>query len=250
VLERVLGALGLLFVAATARAQGGVTVSVCYSEFPGSSCSGVEAPFHQPTLEGPLPSGAARTPEPFEFGETYYRFLDVAPGNYIVRESGPCNPFGCFLDTPVSVSDEDVYLRVQQIGGQTPTLTPTGPAIQPTPPTPTATATSSSACRCLQNGGVPGPGDCPCDVEQCYRRCVDTLCPDYPDCTFECSFRCSCNSAGSGCQTHVDPGPTPTMAPPATVNVPCVGDANDDDRVTIDELVEAVSNALVGCPPK
>lgn len=68
-------------------------------------------------------------------------------------------------------------------------------------------------CRCLENGGEPGPGDCPCNVEQCFGRCVDDLCPGTPNCMLECSIRCSCNSAPLGCVTHVDPGPTPTSAP-------------------------------------
>jgi hypothetical protein len=168
-LGRVLGPLSLLFVGATAQAQGGVTVSVCYSEFPTSSCSFVEVPRHQPTLEGPVPEGTSRMPEPFQFGENYYRFLNVGQGNYIVRESGYCNPFGCFLDTAVTVGDEDVYVRVQQIGGQTPTRPPSP---SPTPPTPTATSIAAL----------------------------------------------------------------------------CLGDGNADRMVTIDELVEAVSNAISGCP--
>ena len=98
-------------------------------------------------------------------------------------------------------------------------------------------------CACLENGGHPGPGDYLCDVTQCYRDCVAELCPDTPNCTLECSRRCSCNSAPEGCPTHEDPGPTPTALGRA-----CLGDGNGDDVVTIDELVGAVSHALNGCP--
>lgn len=38
--------------------------------------------------------------------------------------------------------------------------------------------------------------------------------------------------------------PTPT----ATPDLPCLGDGNGDDEVTVDELVGAVGNALRGCP--
>ena len=69
---------------------------------------------------------------------------------------------------------------------------------------------TDAQCPCLQNGGQPGPGECPCDVGQCYAACVADLCPGTPQCTLECSFRCSCNSAPPGCPTHEDPGPTPT----------------------------------------
>ena len=81
-------------------------------------------------------------------------------------------------------------------------------------------AAADGDCRCLLNGGQPGPGDCPCDVGQCYRACVDDLCPGTPQCTFECSVRCSCNDAPPGCSTHEDPGATPTAAPiPETYSV-------------------------------
>jgi hypothetical protein len=123
---------------------------------------------------------------------------------------------------------------VQGLGdGPTPTATQS----------PTPTQTGSSSCRCLQNGGQPGPGECPCNVEQCFHRCVDERCPDTENCMVDCSFRCSCAIAPSGCITHVDPGPTPTR--PTT---PCLGDGDGDRRVTIDELVGAVANALSGCP--
>jgi hypothetical protein len=118
-------------------------------------------PFHQPALEGPVPSAESHNPEGFQFGDTYRRFTNIAPGNYIVRTDGRCNPFGCFLDTPVSVESADTFVQVRQLGPQRPMRSPT---------------------------------------------------------------------------------PTPPTAPS------CVGDRNADDRVTIDELVEAVGNALNGCP--
>ena len=153
-----------LMGAGTAYAQG-VTVYVCYSEFPdGTSCSFTEAPFHRPTLEGPAPSSGSRTPEPFQFGDPYHRFVNIPPGEYIVRDDGRCNPFGCFFDTPVSVADTDVTVRVRQV-------------------------------RLEQS---PSP-------------------------------------------TAQSPSPTPTSAP-------CLGDEDGDRRVTIDELVRAVGNALNGCP--
>src|SRR4030095_7283013 len=104
----------------------GVTVSVCYSEIPYSSCSFTEIPFHQSTLQGPVPSAEVHTPEPYQPGDDYHRFVGIAPGNYIVRTTGRCNPFGCFLDTAVTVGDSDVYVQVEQIGGQTPNPTPHG----------------------------------------------------------------------------------------------------------------------------
>src|SRR5262245_33623117 len=43
-----------------------------------------------------------------------------------------------------------------------------------------ATAEVIPDCPCLANGGQPGPGNCPCDVGQCYFKCVAQLCPDFP----------------------------------------------------------------------
>ena len=137
----------------------GFTVSVCYPEIPGHSCSPVEAPFHSPSLEGPVPADTAHRAE-FDASRFVYVFSDVVPGNYILREDG-CNPFGCWLDTPVTVADQDVAVSIQQLG--------------------------------------PQPS-----------------------------------------------GPLPTLTP--TPIGLCLGDANEDDRVTIDELVRAVNHALSGCP--
>jgi len=135
------------------------TVSVCFSEFPPDPCSRLESEYGHPlTLEGPIPYGSARDAD--EHTDDGYHFLGVTPGTYIVRTEG-CNPFGCWLDTPLTVVDQDVRIKVQQIG------------------------------------------------------------------------------------------PPPTGAPRATPTsvVPCQGDWDGNQRVTIDELVGAVANALAGCPP-
>jgi hypothetical protein len=129
-----------------------------------------------------------------------------------------------------------VPLTIIQGRGDAPTRTATQ--------TPTPTATPPQSCLCLDNGGEPGPGECPCNVGQCFARCVDERCPNTPNCMVDCSIRCSCNSAPSGCVTHVDPGPTYTP----TAATPCLGDRDGDRRVTVDELVGAVANALGGCP--
>ena len=41
----------------------------------------------------------------------------------------PLMPFGCWLDTPVYVSDQDTLVQIQQLGPQTPT-----PVRSPVPP--------------------------------------------------------------------------------------------------------------------
>lgn len=91
-----------------------------------------------------------------------------------------------------------------------------------------------SDCPCLANGGQPTQR-CACDVQQCYAACVETLCPGFPRCTFECSRRCSCEPNLPLCPSHEDPGPTPTAAPT------CAGDCDDDGRTTVDEVLRGVS---------
>jgi hypothetical protein len=107
------------------------------------------------------------------------------------------------------------------------------------------TALSSGAfadCRCLDNGGEPGPGACPCNVGECYQRCVAALCPGAPNCTLACSLRCACNDAPPECPSHEDPGATPTPI------VACAGDCDGDGRVGIDELLRAVRIAMHSAP--
>jgi hypothetical protein len=118
-----------------------------------------------------------------------------------------------------------------------PTHTPT--------PSPTETPTGSPEdCRCLENGGEPGPGDCRCNVTQCYHRCVDELCPGTPNCTLECSRRCTCESALPECPDHEDPGPTPTPVRTPISGSVCVGDCDENGSVSISELITGVSIAL------
>jgi hypothetical protein len=134
----------------------GFTVSVCYSEVPNSSCSPLESYYRRPLLFGPVPDSTSRAPEVVRDRTYYFQFDDVPPGNYILREN-ECNPFGCWLDTLVTVVDADIQILVRQIGSQLPRATPI----------------------------------------------------------------------------------------PASI---CVGDRDDDGRVAVDELVNAVDNALRGCP--
>lgn len=127
---RVIVLAGLIAVSAAGQVfgQDGFTVSLCYKEFPTSgSCSPIEFYNHSPLLYGPVPQATTRiavqNPEKYH----YFEFPNVPPGNYIIREGG-CNPFGCWLDTPVSVIDGDVQVVVNQIGPtprRAPTVTPT-----------------------------------------------------------------------------------------------------------------------------
>ena len=146
-LFRLLVASGLVFCSFASPARAGVVVCVCYSEFPGSSCSGVETPFHHPTLVGPAPSTESREAE-YEFGEPC--FVDIEPGDYVVQGDG-CNPFGCFVDTPVTVGTSDVFVQVRQVAIQTATNSPTA-TFTPTP-TRTAMLGAGDGCHVGPGGG-------------------------------------------------------------------------------------------------
>lgn len=124
-------------------------------------------------------------------------------------------------------------------------------------PLPAADVGPSPSCPCLENGGQPGRGGCPCDVGQCYHRCVEQLCPDTPYCTLECSRRCTCYTGPPECPSHEDPGGTPTPIRPtptegATPSGPsraaCAGDCDADGTVSIAELIAAVQVSLHGGP--
>jgi hypothetical protein len=207
--------------AVLANAESVAAFSVCgrAGEFPGANAPLARNVFF--TLD-PLGVSTRST------SSGIFCFDDVPPGAYtisvreVVGAPTPCNLYGCWPETPVTVIDADI-LNIVIVMEELP---------------------EALTCRCLANGGNQGPGGCPCDVQACFDNCVDSLCGVLPNCMLECSFRCSCNRAPQGCLTHIDPGPTPTSVPES----PCPGDSNADHRVTIDELVGAVANALNGCP--
>jgi hypothetical protein len=251
-------------VAATEQ-QRGFTVSVCYSEFPTSSCSPLHTQFQSPILEGPIPADTSRAAQ-FDEINFRHRFANLPPGNYVVRADG-CNPFGCWLDTPVFVVDQDVVVKVQQLGPQTPTPVRS--------PTPTLTVAASGFRICGM--AAERPGGPPPYARAVYFTlhplelttisnpagvfCFDDIAPgdytisvkEYQSAPTNCT-RDGCWETAPVSVVDADvlnlfivmlPLPTPTATPVA----PCLGDGNGDDQVTIEELVGAVNNALSGCPP-
>jgi hypothetical protein len=226
------------------------TVSVCYSEIPGSSCSPIEAPFHSPRLEGPIPADTARTAILDQKSYFYYRFDDVVPGNYILREEG-CNPFGCWLDTPVTVADHGVQVRIQQIGPRMPAFRICGSAgerpglnaplargvVVTLNPLGRMDISSSSGIFCFEEVSPGSYTISVIDHEGAPSPCTEFGCwQDTPVTVVD--------SDVLNVFVTMLPLPTPTETPLP----PCFGDRNGDERVTIDELVGAVSNAISGCP--
>lgn len=130
-----------------------------------------------------------------------FAFEAVPPGNYTLTVSPACNPFGCWRETPVVVTDEFVQTAVCMDGP--------APAV---PPTPTRTPTP----HCL----FPTPPLCPIGQE--------------PDCiTGECVVGCGCKPCEPCPHGQVYSGtlnrcdcvsvpPTPTSTPcPGPVLTPC-----------------------------
>lgn len=223
------------------------SVTACYSEVPSSWCSAFGVPYEPPSLRGPIPSSTthaatrdATRPYPS------YTFSDLAPGNYILGAGG-CNPFGCRIDSVVTVADEDVVVVATMVGPRpSPLFRICGSAAeQPGEPTPASTVHAMLLpSRRIATYASPGifcfreipPGD---------YLIVATPYDGAPS---------SCTAAGCWQDTpvHVDDAdvvdvwvpmdPLPTATP-----TPCLGDRDGDRLVTIDELVGAVANALDGC---
>jgi hypothetical protein len=63
-----------------------------------------------------------------------FAFPPVPNGSYTVSLGGYCHPFGCYPDTPVTVTGEDVFIDICPLPPEdTPTVTPTPTSI-PGPP--------------------------------------------------------------------------------------------------------------------
>jgi hypothetical protein len=69
-----------------------------------------------------------------------FSFYAVPDGEYTLRISPSCNPFGCYPDTPVMVAGENVFVEICPLAGASPTptvaptLTPVAPGSLPTKP--------------------------------------------------------------------------------------------------------------------
>lgn len=84
----------------------GTTIDVCAPEYVGRACSVIPIGI-SPVLIGPVGNATIRAAETSP-SPTVWRFHVDQPGNYFVRVQGdPCGPYGCYLDTPVYVGEED-----------------------------------------------------------------------------------------------------------------------------------------------
>ena len=91
---------------AAVSSPGGFRISGFVAEFPlcGGAMRGVTV-----TL-GPLGARTPTSSNPADPGE--FAFDGVPAGDYTLTVSPPCNPFGCWPETPVSITDEDVFVRI------------------------------------------------------------------------------------------------------------------------------------------
>ncbi len=82
----------------------------------------------------------------------YFEFTGVSNGNYTLVASPSCNPFGCWPNTPVTVSGADINVNICPAAfTPTPTRTPTN--------TPTPTPTETPIEELLHDGDVNGDGE-------------------------------------------------------------------------------------------
>ncbi|GIW42100.1 MAG: hypothetical protein KatS3mg076_2677 [Candidatus Binatia bacterium] len=134
------------------------SVSVCAPEFPYLCCDPITTSRIGVRLFGPVPEQSEFRGELTESG-FYWRFEGVAPGNYIAVTGG-CTPFGCLIDTPVSVVDRDVVVCLQMVPPLSETVRPT--------PTPTPTL----RCRCDADGsGRVRANEVLLCVHEAFRDC-------------------------------------------------------------------------------
>ena len=177
------------------------TVTACAPEIPGEGgCWNIPGPSSL-KLVGPLPSQDAIEGEALGIYEVV--FHDIVPGDYVLKAIG-CNPFGCLVNTPVSVVDHDVFVIADMVAAP--------------PPTPTC-ACGQPRAACRTQGG---------DVGVCTR---------FPD------HGCFCFYDVTPSASPTRPSPTPTQTPPSSS---CVGDCSGDSIVTIDEIIKLVFWALNG----
>lgn len=126
-----------------------------------------------------------------------YSFTDVPPGNYILSVDQGCNPSGCWLDSPVDVSDSDVSTDIcMGPRGEDPTPTPT-PFLPGTPcPTP-------PWCPLGQTANCPDPG--------CGSTDGGCFCDDCPPCPPGQDYNGGQNSCSCGDPNSGTPTPTPDI---------------------------------------
>ncbi len=136
----------------------------------GFEVSGIVAEF--PACEG-LMRGVTVTLEPLgltaqtsvDGGE--FSLLEVPPGDYVLSVVGGCNPFGCWSDTPVRVTDDDLRTSI---------------CMQERTPSPTSTPIFTPT-QCAQPT-VPlcGVGEKPrCGADPCVAGCDCSPCDQCPD---------------------------------------------------------------------
>jgi hypothetical protein len=135
------------------------TVSVCAPEFPHLDCNPLTTSTIRVRLFGPVPQ---LSEFPGELRGFYWRFEGVPPGNYIAVTGG-CTPYGCLIDTPVSVVDRDVVVRLEMVPPLSETVRPT-PTPSPTPSIP--------RCGCDADGsGRVTANEILLCVQEVFREC-------------------------------------------------------------------------------
>lgn len=110
----------------------------------------------------------------------FFEFSNVPPGDYVLRVAQGCNPFGCWIDTPVQVVDApvDVEICMDEL---TPVFSPTPSRTGSLSPTPTRVPTACPRLTACPHGEQPRPCDQPCGLHcGCEARSTPTNTPTFP----------------------------------------------------------------------
>lgn len=165
----------------------GFRIDGCVNEFPGLPCG---ANFETVRLET-----LGLTSMLDLDSDRQFHFENIPPGEYVLRVVRVCNPFGCWEEVPVTITDQDVYVTIDLIPN--PTFTPAATCTLTTTPTPSLTATVTPTPTPTRTcPAAPPPATCPAGQ---VIACADQL----------CSIDCGCGTVTS------TPTPTNTCTPGA-----------------------------------